>query len=112
MEFYYQIYFSESLVNKKAKIIRKLKQNKIQPGIYLITLAQGRQNELEFFSILLLQQKIFHPEDLFVVGVASGYEEALELIEEITDDVYQKTKDAKIREYITREQDAYKAGKR
>ena len=43
---------------------------------------------------------------------ASGYEEALELIEEITDDVYQKTKDAKIREYITQEQDAYKAGKR
>ena len=78
----------------------------------LITLAQGRQNELEFFSTLLLQQKIFHPEDLFVVGVASGYEEALELIEEITDDVYQKTKDAKIREYITQEQDAYKAGKR
>ena len=33
MEFYYQTYFSESLVNKKAKIIRKLKQNKIQPGI-------------------------------------------------------------------------------
>ena len=111
MEFYYQTYFSESLFNKKAKIIRKLKQNKIQPGIYLITLAQGRQNELEFFSTLLLQQ-IFHPEDLFVVGVASGYEEALELIEEITDDVYQKTKDAKIREYITQEQDAYKAGKR
>ena len=112
MEFYYQTYFGESLVNKKAKIIRKLKQNKIQPGIYLITLAQGRQNELEFFSALLLQQKIFHSEDLFVVGVASGYEEALELIEEITDDVYQETKDAKIREYITQEQDAYKAGKR
>lgn len=112
MEFYYRTFFSEDLKDKKARIIRKLKQKKFQKGIYIITLAQGEQNHLEFFSALMLRQRIFQPEDLFVVGIASGYGEALDLIEQITDEVYQNTGDTDIRSYILQEQQTYKEGKR
>lgn len=112
MEFYYHMYFSEDLAGKKAQLIRKLKQNRLPPGIYVIALASGPQNHLEFFDGLLLRQKIFRTEHLFVIGIASGYEEALYLTEKITDDVYQNTGKADIRRYILDGQKAYKEGKR
>lgn len=111
MEFYCHMYFSEDLRNKKTRIIRGFKQNRLRPDLYLITLAQGSQNQLEFFSGLLLKQKIFRTEDLFVVGVASGYDEALYLTEEIVGEVCKKTKTAKVRQYILQEQAAYMEGK-
>jgi len=91
---------SEDLVDKKDKIIRKLNQNGIMWNTYVIALAQGEQNHLEFFDSVLLQQKMIAEQDLFVVGIASGYDEALVLVEEITKEVYDDTKGADIRSYI------------
>ena len=62
------------------------------------------QNPLEFFSVLLLKQHIFEDAGLFVVGLADGYEGALELTEEIVQDVYQKTNDVRLREFILNNQ--------
>jgi len=91
---------SENLADKKDKIIRKLNQNGIMWNTYVIALAQGEQNHLEFFDSVLLQQKMIAGRDLFVVGIASGYDEALVLVEEITKEVYDDTKGADIRSYI------------
>jgi len=91
---------SENLADKKDKIIRKLNQNGIMWNTYVIALAQGEQNHLEFFDSVLLQQKMIAGRDLFVVGIASGYDEALVLVEEIIKEVYDDTKGADIRSYI------------
>ena len=112
MEFYYRTYFSEELRDKKARLIRRLTQNKVPHDIYIVTLSQGIQNHLEFFPGWMLKQRIFKSENLFIVGVASDYNGALHLVEMIADEVYQKTGDADIRSYILREQIAYKEGKR
>ena len=112
MEFYYRTFFSEELRDKKAGIIRKLIRNKVPKKIYILTLAQGVQNHLEFFPGWMLKQKIVQSADLFVVGIASDYSGALNLVEQITDEVYQKTGNADIRTYILQEQHAYKEGKR
>lgn len=112
MEFYYRTYFSEELKDKKAQIIRKLTQNKIPRNIYILTLSQGIQNHLEFFPGWMLKQKVIQSADLFVVGISSDYNGALILVEQIADEVYQKTGDANIRSYILQEQSAYKEGKR
>ena len=59
------------------------------------------KNQLEIHRYLLLLQPVFHRESLFVVGISKDYEEALELVEEITQEVYNnKTKSADIRSYI------------
>ncbi len=112
MEFYYRTFFSDELRDKKARLIRKLTQNKVPKDVYILTLAQGKQNHLEFFPSWMLKQKIFQTADLFIVGIASDYNSALYLVEQITDEVYQKTGDADIRSYIVQEQSAYKEGKR
>jgi len=100
MRYYKNLYMSENLADKKDKIIRKLNQNGIMWNTYVIALAQGEQNHLEFFDSVLLQQKMIAGRDLFVVGIASGYDEALVLVEEIIKEVYDDTKGADIRSYI------------
>ena len=39
-------------------------------------------------------------DDIFAVGLASGYDDALYLVEEIAKEVYEKTGDLDIRSYI------------
>lgn len=108
IEIYHDLYVSECWLNKKSKIISKLKKNRLQPRVYVITLAQGRQNSLEFFSSILLQQKIFQSSDLFVVGLADGYDGALELVEKIISDIYAASGNADIRNYIVSQQTKFK----
>ena len=66
IEFYHNLYVSECWQKKKGKIVKRLKENKLQPQVYVITLSQGEQNQLEFFSSVLLKQSIFEHSKLFV----------------------------------------------
>ena len=100
MEFYRELYVSRSLKKREKRIIEGLKKKRFRKDLYLIVLAQGKQNPL----VLLLKQHIFEDAGLFVVGLADGYEGALELTEEIVQDVYQKTNDVRLREFILNNQ--------
>lgn len=100
IEIYHDLYVSECWLKKRAKIISKLKKNRLQPQVYLITLSQGKQNNLEFFPSILLKQKLFHDSELLVVGLADGYDDALVLIERIVSDIYSVTGNADLRSYI------------
>ena len=79
MEFYRELYVSRSLKKREKRIIEGLKKKRFRKDLYLIVLAQGKQNPLEFFSVLLLKQHIFEDAGLFVVGLADGYEGALDI---------------------------------
>ena len=102
IEFYHNLYVSECWQKKKGKIVKRLKENKLQPQVYVITLSQGEQNQLEFFSSVLLKQSIFEHSKLFVIGIADGYDEALFLV-----DVYQETKSANARQFLLTDQAEY-----
>ena len=58
-KFFCDLYVSEGWEKKKLKLIKKLQKNKLQPSVYVITLSQGKQNHLEYYSSLLLKQHIF-----------------------------------------------------
>ena len=83
IEFYHNLYVSECWQKKKGKNSKRLKENKLQPQVYVITLSQGEQNQLEFFSSVLLKQSIFEHSKLFVIGIADGYDEALSLLKKL-----------------------------
>lgn len=111
IKFYCDLYISECWKDKKDKILKKLRQNRLQPQVYIVTLSQGRQNHLEFFSSALLKQNVFKNKQLFVVAVVFGYEEALSYICSLTDHVYQTTGNADIRGFLTKHQsECEKAG--
>lgn len=100
MRYYKELYLGEGLEKKKKKIIKKLEEKKFQPNVHIITLALNPQNYLEIYNSALLIQPGFPKEDFFVVGITKGYEEAVELVEEIVREVYNKTKGADVRSYI------------
>ena len=109
---YCDLYVSECWRKKKEKIIQKLANNRLQPQVYVITLAQGEQNYLEFFSSALLKQRIYKEEELFVVGIAAGYSEAVAITRDITEQVYKETGDANVRWFIMKRQEEFeKAGR-
>ncbi len=100
MRYYKHLYLAEGIRKKKEKIIRKLEENRLQLNIHVITLARNERNQLEIYNSMLFLQPGFPYDDFFVVGIAKGYEDAVEMVGEIAQEVYNKTKGADIRSYI------------
>ena len=91
---------NEKEEKKKEKIIRKLESGKLQLSVHVITLAISEKNQLEIYPTLQFKQPAFPEQDLFVVGITKGYEEAVELVEQIVQEVYEQTGGCDIRSYI------------
>lgn len=100
MKYYHNLYMSEEFHGKKEEVIEKLENKQLQLNKYLIVLTKNAMNHLEFFDSVLLRQNLFQQEELFLIGIADGYYGALEMVEKITQDVYDKTKGTDIRSYL------------
>ncbi len=111
IEFYCDLYVSECWRKKKAKIIKRLRENRALPQVYVVALSRGDRNQLEFFSCILLRQHVFDNTEIFVIGIADGYEEALFMVRDITERIYAETGSTDLRKYILERQEEYvKAG--
>ena len=110
MKWYYNLYLDEKAKLKKEQILEKIKADDWQLEIYCITLAANEKNHLEIFHSALLLQKAIRKDSLFLVGIASGYYEAMELVEKITEEVYDNTKGTDIRHYILNSQRVFEEG--
>ena len=110
MKYYHALYMSEELIPKKLEILDKFENDKWQIEKYLIILAKNEKNHLEFFNSVLLIQKSIDKDDLFVVGIANGELGAMELIEKITQTVYDETGGTDIRNYILQKQKEFEEG--
>lgn len=69
-------------------------------SIYFISLASNEQNLFDIFHAAHLKQPGFYSQDPFVVGIASGYEEALEMTQRMVEDIYRETGGFGVREYF------------
>ena len=110
MKYYHALYMSEELIRKKAEIIEKLEKDKWQMEKYLVVLAKNERNHLEYFHSVLLLQTSISKDDLFVIGIANGELGAMELVEKITQEVYDETKGTDIRSFILQKQKEYEEG--
>lgn len=107
---YCDLYVSGGLKRKKNKIIKKLMERIPQPSVYVLTLAQGEKNQLEFYPALLLKQPWYDDADIFVVGIADGYDAAVDLVEEIVREVQKETGDTDIRGFLAGRQERFEEG--
>ncbi len=104
MKYYRYLYLSEGIIRKKDRIIQKLEHNKFQPGIHLLLLPSNGHDQLEILPAKFLLQPEYPKDGLFVVGITNSYDTALELVEKITQEVYDNTREVNIREYILRKE--------
>lgn len=100
MKFYKYLYTSDSLEKKKEKIIEKLKRGEYPVGIYLLVLLQEGENQMELYNAAMLRQQVLNDNEQFVVGIATGYDAAVYLVERIAKEVYERTGDVDIRSFI------------
>ena len=98
MRFYKNLYVSESMAKKK------LNKKKYPLKTYVIALIEEGENQLEFYSTLMFRQGSVIDDDIFAVGLADGYDDALYLVEEIAKEVYEQTGDLDIRSYIRKQE--------
>lgn len=100
MTWYDDLYVGESIVHKTKKIKWKICHNAGQINIYVITLASNSQNLLDIIPAQELMQKGYPKAGLHVVGLAKGYDEAMEVAVSIVDEVYQQTGAFEIKSYL------------
>lgn len=100
MLWYKYLYVDEAIVRKQEKIKWKIRHNAGQLNVYVVSLSNGESNLLEIISTLELMQKHYPKKGMFVVGLAKGYENALELAAGIVMDVFEKTGEFNVKEYL------------
>ncbi len=91
MQWAENLYLTDKTAKKKKQIIRKANRGMGMVSIYFITLASNPDNLLDIFHAIHLKQPGFYKQDFNVVGIAAGYEDAMELACRIVNDVYQET---------------------
>ena len=88
MKWYDDLYVGESIVHKTNKIKWKIRHNAGQINIYVITLASGEK------------QKGYPKKQLYVIGLAKGYDEAVEVAASVIDEVYRQTGAFEVASYL------------
>ena len=68
--------------------------------IYLITLAANGQDMLDIIHSAYLKQPAVRRNLPMIVGIAKGYDEALELVQQMLSETYQATGIYRIPEYL------------
>lgn len=79
MMFYSKLYCDEHTARRKNKVIRKLRRNAGQVHLFLITIAEN-DNLFEILHCANLKQPYFPKKDLKIVGLASNYNAAVNLV--------------------------------
>lgn len=103
MNWHENLYIGESIPKKKGKIKRlkwKIEHNAGLLNIYIITLCRHGDNLLEIIPSKELLQKAYPKKGLYVVGLAKGYDEALQTAANIVVDVYQHTGRFQVEKYF------------
>lgn len=97
MKWYRKLYLGAGAKEAKYKMLVRICRRSFSPDTYLITLSDNPDNLLDMFSANMLRQPYFkkkngiNTKEIYVVGMAKGYAEGLEVIKNIIDDVYQQT---------------------
>lgn len=103
MEFYRKLLVGQAAKKRRREIVWKLKHEKPLRNIYLLTLPANENNSLDILPANLLLQPYYKRRSLFVLGIAQGKEEALELLTKLVETIYAKTGSVKIADYIAGE---------
>lgn len=97
---YQNLYIGAEAEKERQSIIQGIKKHKLMPDIFVVTLPAADGNVLEFYPSVVLNQKHYRHADLFVVGIAKGRSEALDVIQCIIMDCYTKTGNFDVRQFV------------
>ncbi len=100
MKWYSKLYMGESIANKSEKIKWKIRHNAGQLQIYVISLANCEGNLLDIIPSVELMQKGYPKKDLVIIGLAKGWDEAVEVAASIVLESFENTGSFDVKNYI------------
>lgn len=104
MKWYRELYLGERAREDKYKILGKVVKSRFQADTFLIMLPSNPANVLDVVPAVYLNQphfnNKFYKNEIYVVGIAKGRDEALELVRSIVDEVYNATGTFNISAYL------------
>ena len=105
MKFFQDMYVSEAVASHTDELIAKIKQNSVVKGLYLIVLAENSENLLEIIASREIVKPMYSKRELWIVGLAGGRKDALQLVEHMIGQMYEQTGTFDIRTYFQIEED-------
>ncbi len=109
MIWYENLYIGESISRKPEKVKRlkwKINHHAYLCNLFIIVLCRYGTNLLEIIPARELKQRCYPKQDLFIVGIAKGYNEALETAAAIVVDVYKKTGGFAVKSFLLQQKKA------
>ena len=101
LKFAQNLYLGEGIAPEKLdKLKKRLNKKPLLANVYLITPARNPADQLDIFDARQLVQPHYKDEEVLVLGMASGYEDALQLIERVTGECLKARGDCNLREYL------------
>ena len=91
MRWYNRLYVGKMAKKHRRHIIKHIREQKFQPGAYVITPAANGNNILDIYPAVVLLHPEYAEADFLVLGIAASYREALEVVRQIIDDLYRQT---------------------
>ena len=98
------LYIGSRAKEKRWRIIWKTNHGKLQNGVFLLTLPSNEENQLDIIPANLLLQPYYKKKDIRTAGSGVGKAEALEVLTEMMQDVFEKTGKASLREYLKKQE--------
>ncbi|HJD13419.1 MAG TPA: hypothetical protein IAA03_06505 [Candidatus Ruminococcus avistercoris] len=105
LKWYKNLYVGNTAKKKEKTLRRKISCGIGTFNVFVITLAVNEQNHLEIYPAAQLLQKTLRRRCPLIVGIAVGYEEAVEIVEQIVKEVWEKTGTVSIRSWILENQE-------
>lgn len=100
MRWYHHLYMGTEARRDRYRIVGRIRWNKPQTDAYVITLASQADNLLDIYPSYVLLQKYYRQQEILIIGIAKGYDEAMEVMTRILMEVYEKTGTFNVKEYI------------
>ena len=100
MKWYPHLYVGEEAAKKKNKILRRLKIGAGQIDVWVITEAANGVDQFDILSSAWLKQRAVRKKLPMIVGIAKGYEEAVDLIVQMAEETYRETGSGDIKSYL------------
>ncbi len=91
MLWYGHLYMGEKARKHRFSIIRNIRRGAFCPGIYVITPPSNGNNILDIYPAYMLSMRSCRKEELRIMGIADGYQEALILAGTIVSEMYERT---------------------
>ncbi len=102
VRWYHDLYEGERAGEKRYSIISRLRRRKLLARGYVITPPSNGNNVLDIYPAKTFLLPCFRDKEIFAVGIAADYDEALEVAGKIVADMYREIGRPDIEEFLAK----------